>query len=1120
MNLSGYGPTSLPPESENMEKQDESIKLNDTNWISWLASITGMFYLKNLDGQLEKPTEDDKMAKKSGESQAEFDERTKTANRSVKMAHAVMRMYMTEKYQSLTDHCTTAHETLDLLKSHFAAGEKNKVAINVEKLAALAKDPPPVEELALKIRSYAANIGDTRVNTDDFMVPFFCALAPSKLSDLRIAMQSSTKVTMSAATELVKNELARRTNKKTLAAQIKSKKKEKDDRDDLYCNYCHKKRHTEEKCWRRKGDEKSKSEPKLKVTAIMQKLCAISQSDKDDQSSDIYLDSGSEIHSVNNIKGFGVFQESHNIQLESASGQEIKVRGVGAYDIQAETGTTLRLRQCVYAPSLIANFLSAAKLNDNGMDILLMRDGTWKVVDDDGIVASGVRKNGMYLLSVKESDTAKIAAIGRQSRTIMDWHRSLGHLNFSDLLGMSEKLGIKKPYTIPECKTCSLAKISKRPHKKDKSKSKIESTQPLERIHTDLSGKIRTPAIEGYQYFLTLIDDYSRYLTVFLIKSKQEVYEKFVEFQELVENQFEKKIKKVRSDNGTEYTNQHFVQLFKEKGILHEHTNVESPEENGVAERINRTIGNGVRSSLIDSGMPTRYWPYAVQYITQMQNVSPCSSLDFKTPFELWHGKQFDYKKLHRFGCTCVAKVVDKSGKFGNRGVECRLLCLSTDQNGYTLLRKSDNYIFDSQNVDFFEEDDVQSQEAIVCPDTFEMEESSEEQDLCSTDLYVSEAQTHEVAAAPNTAIENVVETESMAMTETEGVHSANPAVEDLSSNRSVSDQETVQTNGLTANIEANTNVNDRPNDTNQQPEIRYFTPTQFNRFLAENPNAKGRRLVGRSANVVMNDRTVKAGRYQISYINPNKEVLKALKGIEGSDWKKAMDDEHEVLIRNGTFTLTKKPKDARVIKTRWILTKKPEGKSTRYKARLVAKGYNQQYGVDFNETFAPVLRSSSIKLLLSYAVNNDLEIHHVDVKNAYLNAPLKDELYIEQPFGYERKDKSLVCKLHKAMYGLKQAARCWNELLHSIMGKLGLQQFGSEECIYATKGNVLVVGAYVDDLLNVSSSEEAIENFKRRLAEQVKITDKGELTRFLGMDVKRINILFKFRKEVTLMSC
>ena len=103
----------------------------------------------------------------------------------------------------------------------------------------------------------------------------------------------------------------------------------------------------------------------------------------------------------------------------------------------------------------------------------LLKDGTWKVVDDAGVVATEIRKNGMYLLKVKESDTVKVAAIARQSRTTMKWHRSLGQLNFTDLLRLSEKLGIQKPYTVPECETCSLAKTAKSHIRKTKVNRKL-----------------------------------------------------------------------------------------------------------------------------------------------------------------------------------------------------------------------------------------------------------------------------------------------------------------------------------------------------------------------------------------------------------------------------------------------------------------------------------------------------------------------------------------------------------------------------------------------------------------------------------------------------------------------
>ena len=231
----------------------------------------------------------------------------------------------------------------------------------------------------------------------------------------------------------------------------------------------------------------------------------------------------------------------------------------------------------------------------------------------------------------------------------------------------------------------------------------------------------------------------------------------------------------------------------------------------------------------------------------------------------------------------------------------------------------------------------------------------------------------------------------------------------------------------------------------------------------------------------------------------------KKIESPEGEFWKSAMDDEYESLISKNTWTLTKPPKGAKIIKTKWVFTKKEEPSGTRYKARLVAKGFTQRPGIDYLETFAPVMRKSSVRLLLAFACQNDLVVHHVDVKTAYLNADLAEEVYIDQPIGYEAKTRErLVCRLNKAIYGLKQSAKCWNEKLNEIMAQIGLKPFASEECIFANKNNELIVGAYVDDLLIVSASIEMIANFKKRLSDQLQITDKGELQEFLGISIRK----------------
>ena len=178
-----------------------------------------------------------------------------------------------------------------------------------------------------------------------------------------------------------------------------------------------------------------------------------------------------------------------------------------------------------------------------------------------------------------------VAAQKKKTRSLIDWHKTLVNLNVGDLKLLLKQLDVKTKDEDFECKTCLLAKMTRNSHPSQK----IESERPLELIYTDLSGIIRTPSSGNYKYFFTFVDDYSRYSTVYFLKSKEEVWEKFAHFKAFVENKFERKIKELRSDNG----------IIVESGINHERTQIKKPQQNGVAERLNQTIGNGVRSVFI-----------------------------------------------------------------------------------------------------------------------------------------------------------------------------------------------------------------------------------------------------------------------------------------------------------------------------------------------------------------------------------------------------------------------------------------------------------------------------------------------------------------------------------------
>ena len=560
---------------------------------------------------------------------------------------------------------------------------------------------------------------------------------------------------MNQAAAVVKNELDLRDEKSVLAAQMerkpvfiheskrrnKPKRNEKGTQNDVNnrneesCAYCTRTNHSIEDCYFRKNAEKLKKDTKSKVSAtIVEKTCGIINRLTRDL---WFLDSGSQSHTTNNRSGFVSLQEAAEITLESAGGDDIRVEGVGTYEVFARPNLTLELKDCIYAPGLIASFLSSGKLNKHGFDVLLRRDGVCLVYNDDEIVATGQMRNGMYEMNLgkrREQLPKNVIAVARhKSRTLMDWHRAMGHLNFTDLKRLLNNLGVRVKDDASVCKVCLLAKMTRTPHMP----KNIKSTQPLDRIYTDLSGIIRTPSVQNFRYFLTFIDDYSRYTTVYLLKTKEEVYDKFMEFKAMAENQFGRKIKQLRSDNGTEYTNNRFRQAIKDSGIDHQFTEVETPQQNGVAERMNRTIGNGVRSVLIDSKMSPRFWPYAVRYIVQVRNASPNSSIGYECPYRLWKSKEPRMDRFYPFGCTAIAYNLNATEKMVDpRGIDCRFLMINTKKDGYVLLSNADHRIIESGDVKFLTqlaEVNTQGQpESDYNVDVFdfgEMEESQQQQE-------------------------------------------------------------------------------------------------------------------------------------------------------------------------------------------------------------------------------------------------------------------------------------------------------------------------------------------------------------------------------------------------------
>ncbi|KAL9434214.1 hypothetical protein AB3S75_028943 [Citrus x aurantiifolia] len=244
----------------------------------------------------------------------------------------------------------------------------------------------------------------------------------------------------------------------------------------------------------------------------------------------------------------------------------------------------------------------------------------------------------------------------------------------------------------------------------------------------------------------------------------------------------------------------------------------------------------------------------------------------------------------------------------------------------------------------------------------------------------------------------------------------------------------------------------------------------------------------------------------QVSSVVIPKSVYEALNVPE---WKEAMLEEMRALEKNATWEKVDLPDGKTTVGCKWVFTVKynSDGSLERYKARLVAKGFTQTYGVDYSETFSPVAKLNTVRVLLSIAANLDWPLNQLDVKNAFLNGDLEEEVYMEPPPGFNEKFGSKVCKLKRSLYGLKQSPRAWFERFTNFVKSQGYDQGQSDHTLFTKRSiedKISVLIVYVDDIILTGDDIVEMSRLKQNLAKEFEIKDLGQLKYFLGMEVAR----------------
>jgi histone deacetylase 1/2 len=240
------------------------------------------------------------------------------------------------------------------------------------------------------------------------------------------------------------------------------------------------------------------------------------------------------------------------------------------------------------------------------------------------------------------------------------------------------------------------------------------------------------------------------------------------------------------------------------------------------------------------------------------------------------------------------------------------------------------------------------------------------------------------------------------------------------------------------------------------------------------------------------------------SSVSEPRDLHDALRSVH---WKEAMDSEYSALLKNGTWSLVPPRSGVNVIDSKWVFKVKtnPDGSIERYKARLVAKGFRQRYGLDYEDTFSPVVKPTTIRLLLSLAVSRRWHLRQLDIQNAFLNGVLEEEVFMRQPPGFEDPTHpSYLCRLQKAIYGLKQAPRAWHARLSSVLGSLGFRASTADTSlfIFSRAALTMFLLVYVDDIIVISSSSSATDRLIVAMRSAFAVKDLGALQYFLGIEV------------------
>ena len=603
---------------------------------------------------------------------------------------------------------------------------------------------------------------------------------------------------------------------------------------------------------------------------------------------------------------------------------------------------------------------------------------------------------------------------------------------------------------------------------------------------------------------MTIVDDFSRAVWTFLLLAKYEVKQVLLQFFAYTEKQFNKSVKMVRSDNGTEFMV--MSSYFRENGIVHQTSCVATPQQNGRVERKRRHILNVARTIMFQASMPIKFWGEAVLTAAYLINQTPSSIHKGKSPYEILHGVTPDYKQLRVFGSEChVHRASRDKDKFGARSRACVFVGFPFGKKGWKVYDIEKNEFLVSRDVVFREDTFPFAAKTIGSQESVSQLEEFDEDWLITP-----------VDRGSNQATGDIDE-------------HAPPVLEEVSAAEVLAPQEPSATPEVLPQENLGRGCREKKQSVRLKDFVAYnaalVDPDTHHTLYVCSHQSSMPALPGTSlyllSDFVSDDQFSPGHKGYLTALTTASEPKNYKEAVVQKVFRDSMITEVEALEDQHTWDITDLPPDKTALGSQWVYKIKynADGTILRYKSRVVVQGNKQVEGEDYSETFAPVVKMNTVRTLLRLVAAKQWEVYQMDVNNAFLHGDLEEEVYMKLPPGFRHKFPGKVCRLRKLLYGLKQAPHYWFKKLSDALLRFGLVQSYEDYSLFSyTRGNIeLRVLIYVDDLLICGSDAYMLQKFKDYLSRCFSMKDLGKLKYFLGIEVCRGSEGIFYYKENTL---